>query len=241
MVRWFCRDRGSFGFLSNDSIIIEFYCMFFNFTNPLDFFIYLFALVFAVTVHEFSHAWAANYLGDPTAKYEGRVSLNPLVHLDLIGTLMLFFIGIGWGKPVPVNSSNFRNPKRDEAKVAFAGPLSNLITAFLISVPYKYLPISMEGSLFFLFVKSLFQLSILLFIFNMFPLPPLDGSKFIGFIIPRKWHYIYDRFLDEGMKYFVFFIFIDVFILGRYFDASILNRIIGEVYEFISTVILLGT
>ncbi|MBI2463660.1 site-2 protease family protein [Candidatus Peregrinibacteria bacterium] len=215
--------------------------MFFDFTNPLAFFIYFFALVFAITIHEFSHAWMANYLGDPTAKYEGRVSLNPFVHLDLIGTLMLFLVGIGWGKPVPVNPANFHHSKRDQAKVAFAGPFSNLITAFFISIPYKYLPQTMEGSIFFLFMANLFEVSILLFIFNMFPFPPLDGSKFIGLIIPKRWHYLYDRFLDEGMKYFVFFLFIDVFILGRYFNYSILNKVIWDLYEYISAIILLGT
>lgn len=201
----------------------------------------IFALVFAITVHEFSHAWMANYLGDPTAKYEGRISLNPLRHLDPMGTLMLFLIHIGWGKPVPVNPHNFRHPKRDEAKVAFAGPLANLLTAIVFSVPFKYFADSPDFFVIFRLSHALFSMSILLCVFNLLPFPPLDGSKIIGIFVPVKWHRAYHNYLADGVRYFFIFLIIDTFILGRYFGRSFLSYVIFSLSDFVASFILFGT
>ncbi|MBI2453082.1 site-2 protease family protein [Candidatus Peregrinibacteria bacterium] len=198
------------------------------------------ALVIAITVHEFSHAWMANYFGDPTARYEGRISLNPLRHMDIVGTLMLFFVGIGWGKPVPVDSRHFRNPKVQGALVALAGPLSNFLTAILMTIPYKYLSLDGSFAFFHFFAFILFRLSILLFLFNLLPIPPLDGSSIFGLFVPDKFFHRYMTFLQENVKYFIAFLFIDIFILGRYLGFSLIGTVMGTLYEFIATFLLLG-
>ena len=205
---------------------------------------FIVGLVLAVTVHEFSHAWVALYLGDPTAKYKGRVTLNPLAHLDPMGTIMLFLVGLGWGKPVPVNPYNLRNPKRDSALVSLAGPASNILTAIVIAIPYKYLimhggtEVSFEVAR---FLRASFDLNLILAIFNFVPLPPLDGSKIIGVFIPDRLYGKYQRFLEDGIKYFVAFILIDSFVLGRWFGFSFLWMIMGTLYTLLSSLILIGT
>lgn len=199
------------------------------------------ALVLAVTIHEFSHAWVAHHFGDPTAKMAGRITLNPMAHLDLFGTLMLFLIGFGWGKPVPVNPQYLDHPKRDSALVSLAGPASNILMAMAVALPYKYVvveggPNGLEQLLF-----AIFNLNLLLAIFNFIPLPPLDGSKMIGLLVPDRYYYRYQRFLNDGVKYFIAFILIDSFILGDMFGFSILGVFMGTLYDLLSTLILLGT
>jgi Zn-dependent protease len=201
---------------------------------------YIIALVIVITVHEFSHAWVANYLGDPTAKLAGRVSLNPLKHLDVIGTVMLFLVHIGWGKPVPVNPGYFRKPKRDSALTALAGPASNLILALLLALPLKYLDAFIPAKL-GLFLATVLDVSILLFAFNMLPFPPLDGSKIIGMLIPRKYELAYRRYLSSGVTYFVIFVLFDQFVLSRVLGYSILSQFMGIIYAFIKSIIFLGT
>lgn len=150
----------------------------------LQLFFLLYALLIAITIHEFTHALIANILGDPTAKEQGRMSLNPLVHLDPIGTLMLFLVHIGWGKPVPVNPNNFKKPRLYWALVSFGGPMANLLTASLFSLLFHILP-NKEG-LFGLFVVEVIFLNIVLMIFNLIPIPPLDGSKILYAILPKS-------------------------------------------------------
>lgn len=214
----------------------------------LDFLLFFIALVLVISFHEFSHAWVATRLGDPTAKYQGRLTLNPLKHLDLIGTLMLFLIHIGWGKPVPINPENFNNPKRDSALVALAGPGSNLLIAFAAAIPFKYFstlafPAFLTNITAILgqFFGVIFDLSILLAIFNLLPFPPLDGSKVIGIFIPHRYTHTYEKFLQEGMTYFMVFILIDIFFLGRVLGFSIVGFVVGKIFEIVRTIILLGT
>lgn len=133
------------------------------------------AILIAVTIHEFAHAWTANQLGDPTPQLEGRLTLNPLAHLDLLGTLALFLIGFGWGKPVPIDPYNLRRPRRDQALIALSGPLSNIIFSILISFAFKFLP----ASYFLSFFYQLLVINLALAFFNLLPLYPLDGSKVI--------------------------------------------------------------
>ena len=201
---------------------------------------FIVALVVVVTIHEFSHAFVAYKLGDPTAKIAGRVTLNPLAHLDLVGTIMLFLIHIGWGKPVPVNPLYFRKPKRDEALTALAGPFSNLVLALVLVLPIKYLSGYM-GSTVTDIVGTVLDVSILLFVFNMIPLPPLDGSKIIGFFIPGRYQRVYRNFLYDGVKYFVIFLLFDQFVLLSIFQFSILQLFIGTTFTFIKSLLFLGT
>jgi Zn-dependent protease len=136
-------------------------------------------ILIALDVHEFFHAWVADWLGDPTARYLGRISLNPLVHLDPLGTLMLFLAattgrGIGWGKPVPVNPNRLRfGPRIGMGIVSLAGPLANLITAAAFGLPLR-LGAGLPGTLSVLFLQIMF-INIGLAVFNLIPLPPLDG------------------------------------------------------------------
>ena len=152
-------------------------------SNPLLFVGYIIALLVAITIHEFAHAYLANAYGDPTAKMMGRVSLNPFVHLDLYGTIFLLLAGFGWGKPVMVNPNNCKNPKFDNLTVSLAGPISNLLLAVILGLVYRFfdLPAYLE---FFIFLIIFFNLTLM--IFNLIPIPPLDGSKILGIFISEE-------------------------------------------------------
>jgi len=145
------------------------------------------AILIALTVHEFAHGWVAMKLGDDTAKRMGRLTLNPLSHLDLFGTVMLLFGPFGWAKPVPVNFVRLGNPKRDMIWVALAGPMSNILFGWLFSTVYLNLfhgHVSGYAQLFFVY---LIMINIGLSFFNLLPLPPLDGSNIVrGFLSQEK-------------------------------------------------------
>ena len=140
-------------------------------------------LLFALVFHEFSHGWVAYKLGDPTAKNQGRLTLNPIAHLDPIGSMMILFVGFGWAKPVPVDSRYLANPRKDMMKIALAGPASNLLLAFLGGILIRLTgyagPLT---SMLILFT----QINISLAVFNMIPIPPLDGSQIFSGIMIRK-------------------------------------------------------
>jgi len=146
-------------------------------TNPLIFLGFVIAILTAITIHEYAHAWTANFYGDPTAKSMGRLSLNPLAHLDLLGTIFLLIAGFGWGKPVIVNPRNFKNPKLDNLTVSLAGPMSNLLLAVILGLIYRFfkMPTVLEELLFLMIFFNL-----VLMIFNLIPIPPLDGSKILA-------------------------------------------------------------
>lgn len=200
------------------------------------------AIIFAVTIHEFSHAWMANRLGDPTARVLGRLTLNPLKHFDLVGTLSLIIFGIGWGKPVPFNPENLHSPKRDSALVALAGPVSNLLTAFIFAIPLKYLGETGFASLpVYSLIGNIFAISILLFALNILPFPPFDGSKIIGIFIPHRWHAAYENYLRDGVKYVILFILFDVLVLEKILGVSILHFIVVKITTWIIAIISLGT
>lgn len=200
---------------------------------------YLLALVLILTVHEASHAWVATRLGDPTAQRAGRLSLNPLRHLDLLGTIMLFLAGIGWGKPVPVNPRNFKKPTRDEALTAAAGPLANLFLAILAAIPLSYAPEQGYWGVLILFSNAVMELSLVLFLFNMLPIPPLDGSKFIAAFIPFKYQAAYQRFLQQSLPYFIAFVVIDLYIFGRLLGFSVIWTVVSTATFWLKTAILL--
>lgn len=157
-----------------------------------DLIIFLPALLIAITIHECSHAWMADYLGDPNPRLAGRISLNPLKHLDPIGTLMLLFFHFGWGKPVQIEYSNLRHPKRDSALISLAGPGSNLILAAVLSIIFKIFPTPYS-----IFAVPLIIININLAIFNLLPVPPLDGSKILYGILPLSWADEYNDFMGR--------------------------------------------
>jgi len=153
------------------------------------------ALVIGITIHEYSHALAADRLGDPTPRSLGRLSLNPLRHLDPLGTLMIFILRFGWGKPVPIDTYNLKNPRRDELVIALAGPVSNLILASILSLTSNFIP---QNFLILSFFFTLIQINIILALFNLLPIPPLDGSKIFLNLLPvdtsLKWQETFDRY-----------------------------------------------
>ena len=212
-----------------------------NFSPDLiDFVYFIIALIITLTVHEASHALVAYYLGDPTAKMRGRLTLNPIAHLDPVGSIVFLMTqSIGWGKPVPVNPNNFKNTVRDGALTALAGPMSNFILAFVMVFPWKfaggYIP-----EIILIEVQTIFHVSIFLGIFNLFPLPPLDGSKIMGLFVPKKWHRGYTRFLMNGTKYFMAAILIDIFVIRSLFDFSFFGYVVVKLHGIVSMILLLG-
>ena len=160
-------------------------------------------LLICLPVHEFAHAWAAHKLGDNTAAGLGRLTLNPFVHLDVIGSAMILLMGFGWAKPVPVDARYFRQPKRDMAIVAFAGPLANIIMAIIMMSAAKIIIHTHHPGSSFPAVGAVQVLSIMLSInlvlavFNLLPIPPLDGSKLLGALLPEEQYFRimhYERF-----------------------------------------------
>ena len=145
-------------------------------------------LIFSLCFHEFSHGYIAYRLGDHTAARNGRLTLNPLAHLDPIGSLMILFVGFGWARPVPVNPVNFVNPRRDMIKVAFAGPASNLMLAFIGGLTMRFVNMAaiIQNEIFVQTLYFFILINISLAIFNLIPIAPLDGSQIFGNIIAKN-------------------------------------------------------
>jgi len=189
-------------------------------------------ILLALTFHEYAHAYVANRLGDPTAKLMGRLTLNPLVHLDLLGTAMLFIAHIGWAKPVPVNPINFRNPKRDLLWVSLAGPAANLLLAFLFGIALRIIGKGYLVGDMGVVLKMIWYgmyINIILAVFNLFPIPPLDGSKILMGIIPDK----YDQQLEPLLKYGPT-ILIALIVLGYVTKNNFLWKMIEPFVKFFS-------
>ena len=166
-------------------------------------------VLLSLTVHEAAHAWTSDRLGDPTARVLGRVSLNPLVHIDLIGTVLLPLIAavsnlpiIGWAKPVPVDIRRLRHPRRDFALVAAAGPASNLLQAIVVAVLFHVLPlekVTLLGLYWPNVLRRAADINILLALFNMVPVPPLDGGNVLAGLLPRDAAAMLDRLRPFGI------------------------------------------
>ncbi len=170
--------------------------------SPIYYILSALAALIALTVHEYSHAYAAYKLGDDTAKNFGRLTLNPLKHLDPIGTICMIFLHVGWAKPVPVNTRNFKDARKGFAVTAVAGPISNLVLAFISALLYLLTfalvrDVVFESANFaynlasntLLFLSVFHSINIGLAIFNLLPVPPLDGSRLLGIILPPKAYY----------------------------------------------------
>lgn len=166
------------------------------FNNPFLFLLSAIALISAITVHEFAHAYIADKLGDPTARLMGRLTLNPFAHLDPIGTLMILIARFGWGKPVPFDPYNLRHPRRDSAFISLAGPVANMILAITCSVILRFIGISSSQSVILGIISIVFEaiimMNVSLAFFNLIPIHPMDGFKVVEGILPedaaRQWH-----------------------------------------------------
>ncbi len=166
------------------------------------------ALLLALTFHELSHGIVAYALGDNTAKRQGRLSLNPLKHIDWLGFIMLITVGFGWAKPVPVDPSYFKDPKKGMAITSIAGPLSNVILAFITAllVSWAGLIYMQDGSLYFssekfynVFLIKFFIYNCAFAMFNLLPIPPLDGSKIVGAFLPNRIYFKYMQYERYGI------------------------------------------
>ncbi|CAC9618438.1 FIG004556: membrane metalloprotease [uncultured Gammaproteobacteria bacterium] len=180
--------------------------------------IYVIPLIFAITIHEVAHGWVANQRGDSTAKMLGRLTLNPVKHIDPVGTLLvpavLFFTGspflFGWAKPVPINFNALKSPKKDMIAVALAGPISNFIMAlfwlFILS-----LTLNTSNQLLFEMAKFGIAINLVLGVFNLLPLPPLDGSRVVTALLPNYLAYQYNKLEHYGLYILLGLLFLGVF------------------------------
>jgi Zn-dependent protease len=201
----------------------------------------LISLLLALTVHEAAHAWAASRLGDPTARLQGRLSLNPLVHIDPIGTVMLPLLAfamnapiIGWAKPVPVDGRYLKNFRRDFMWIALAGPASNVLLAILASLMLRTLPLMPVSVGAIAVVEPLLQLAamfvsinVTLAVFNMIPVPPLDGSNVVAALLPPRLAHRWDQLRQYG-----------IFILYGLMFSGVLGTLIGPPSRFLSGLLL---
>lgn len=168
------------------------------------------AVLISLSVHESAHGYVANKLGDPTAKNLGRITLNPMKHFDLLGFLSMVIFRVGWANPVPINARNFKNPRRDMAISAAAGPLSNLCLAFIfaillkiLNVAYGFITFTSETAFFVMYLLEIMLLSgvvlnINLMIFNLIPIPPFDGSRILYVFLPTELYFKvmrYERYI----------------------------------------------
>lgn len=205
---------------------------------------FLLALVVSISIHECSHAWAANELGDPTARRMGRMTLNPIVHFDPLGAIMLVFMafagwGLGWGKPVPVNPYNLRvSPRVGMGLTAAAGPFSNLVLGTLFAIPLR-LGLSMPGFL-DAFLWVMVYTNVGLALFNLIPLPPLDGFSVVQGIIgtfrtewARNWGAMLDKLVPFGPM-----LLLALLSMGWFFNINVLGNILGPARDAILRLIL---
>lgn len=169
------------------------------FSSPLLFIIIAFVIVVAITVHEFAHAWVADHFGDPTPRYQGRVTLNPLAHLDPFGTLLLFLVGFGWGRPVQFDPHNLKDPIKDAAIIALAGPVSNLLLSVLLIflIPLLSAPLGISAEVAGFLLELGVTYNVMLALFNLIPVYPLDGSKILFALLPRQMALEYDVMMNR--------------------------------------------
>ncbi|OPX39007.1 MAG: hypothetical protein B1H11_03855 [Desulfobacteraceae bacterium 4484_190.1] len=176
-------------------------------------------LLFSITIHEYAHGRAALWLGDPTAKSMGRLSFNPITHIDPLGAICLFLFNFGWAKPVPINTAYFKNTRKDTIIMAFCGPLANLAAAFIAGILIRYLLLPRE-----IYLKVLTYLILMnlgLGLFNLLPLPPLDGSHILENVLPARASQRYREIGRYGP-----FILIGIILLDKFAHTGIISRLL---------------
>ncbi|HLD25372.1 MAG TPA: site-2 protease family protein [Patescibacteria group bacterium] len=201
------------------------------FNNPFAFFSWLIALITAITIHEFSHAWAADRLGDPTPRVQGRLTLNPLAHLDPLGTIMLLIARFGWGKPVIFDPYNLRHPRRDAAIISLAGPASNIALAIVLAVLLRLLLSSPFALFVYIIIQPMIVLNVILAIFNLVPIHPLDGFKIVGGILPKEYARQWYELEPYGMIFLLFMIF-------PVFGTAPVHQLISPIINLLLTLLL---
>lgn len=195
----------------------------------LSFIFWALALVIAITIHEFAHAYAADRLGDPTPRSQGRLTLNPLAHLDPLGTIALLVFRFGWGKPVQFDPYNLRNPRQDSALISLAGPASNLALALLISILTKLIPLPSE---LLTLSQILISLNIILAIFNLVPVYPLDGEKILSALLPPRLAVEYGQIMRQ------YGTLILILMIMPIFGYSPISALISPVISYLTSLLL---
>ncbi|MBP7842997.1 site-2 protease family protein [Candidatus Woesebacteria bacterium] len=199
------------------------------FSDPISFVLVAVGLVISVTIHEFAHAFVADKLGDPTPRYQGRVTLDPRAHLDPLGTLAILLIGFGWGKAVQFDPYNLKDPKRDTALIALAGPASNIILATVLSLIIGVL--NLQGIAIAVLLPIIF-INVMLAIFNLVPVYPLDGSKIAQAILPKEVALEYELFMTRYGNFVLL-----ALILPLFGSRSAISQLISPVIEFVITLL----
>jgi Zn-dependent protease len=184
--------------------------------DPIGFVAFVIAIVLGITVHEFMHAYAATRLGDDTARLLGRLSLNPMAHLDPFGTLLIVLAGFGYGKPVPFNESRLRSAL-GVTGVALAGPFANLVLAFVCALPLRFADVDLLGGTYTEILRQIVLWNCVLAVFNLLPIPPLDGSNVVYGLLPPEQKYTWRRFQQYGPV---------VLLLLLFFGARILSALV---------------
>ena len=193
-------------------------------------------ILLALSFHEYAHGWMAYRLGDPTAKDEGRLTMNPLAHLDPLGTMMLIIVHFGWAKPVPVNPMNLRDPKKDMLWIALAGPVSNVIMAAGLGLILRIMigmGLRVDGSFLGYFQYMLYfavMINLVLAIFNMIPIPPLDGSRILFGLLPTEYEESYLRFQQIGPM-----VLLGLVVINSYFGIPIFSLLITPFVSLFSS------
>ncbi len=195
------------------------------FQNPIAYLMAAVSITFALTIHEYAHAQAADFLGDPTPRRLRRLSVNPLRHLDPLGAIFIFMLGFGWGKPVPFNPLNIRNKKWGPAIIGLAGPGSNFFVAIVIGLLMRFVNLANPGLLNFFVIFV--WLNILLGVFNLIPVPPLDGSHILFAVLSGRFERYKIALLRGGLFSLFIAIFFMVYIGSPYIAQPLFRLITG--------------
>ena len=196
--------------------------------DPIGFVAFVIAVVLGITVHEFMHAYAATRLGDDTARLLGRLSLNPMAHLDPFGTLLIVLAGFGYGKPVPFNESRLRSAL-GVSGVALAGPLANVVLAFVCALPLRFGGVDLLGGTYQVILEQIVVWNCILAVFNLLPIPPLDGANVVYGLLPPQQRYTWRTFQQYGPV---------VLLLLLFFGAQILRVIVFGPAQFLINLFL---
>jgi len=210
--------------------------------SPSYFFSGILTLLISFTIHEFAHAWTATKLGDDTPGLYGRLTLNPIAHLDILGSLMLIFAGFGWAKPVPVNTRKLRAHSSSALMlVALSGPISNFLLAALAAIPLRFgwiVPTAAKVNLFptpYQFFLYFLFTNLGLMVFNLIPLPPLDGEEILEFVLPQAWKEQWNTIKPYGP-----YILLGLFILGPMIGFNLVEVLISPIISKIGYLLLGG-